>query len=365
MAEGLEQYIAVIKVIGVGGAGNNAINRMIEEGMTGVEFIAINTDVQDLLSCDADVLIEIGRDITKGLGAGSDPEIGLRSAEESREEIREAIRGSDMVFIAVGEGGGTGTGAAPIVAEISKEEGALTIGVVTTPFGFEMPGKMRQAQYGIDMIKEKVNTLIVIPNNKLVEIVDEKAPVLEAFKRADEVLMNGVLGITDLITSPGLINLDFADVRRVLSEAGSALLGVGKDSGDDRAREAARKAISSPLLEASIVGAKGVLLNVAGSSDMSLMEVKEAGEVVQDSADPDANVIFGTTIDDSLGDEVRVTVIASGIEESKSIMGPRPATPRREGIKAEREEKDRRGRRKARITEGVEEIEIPPFLTSR
>ena len=309
-----QNYLAVIKVVGVGGAGGNAVNRMIDAGLKGVEFIAINTDTQDLLMCDADVKLDIGRKLTRGLGAGANPEVGKQAAIDHTEEIEEALRGSDMVFVTAGEGGGTGTGGAPVVAKIAKELGALTVGVVTRPFTFE--GKLRssRAEDGIEELRKEVDTLIVIPNDRLLSISDRSISAPEAFKSADAVLLSGVQGITELITTPGLINLDFADVKSVMSGAGSALMGIGSARGENRATRAAELAISSPLLEASIDGAKGVLLSIAGGSDLGLFEIHEAAELVNKSAHPEANIIFGTVIDDALGDEVRVTVIAAGFE---------------------------------------------------
>src|SRR3954449_5090415 len=307
-------YLAVIKVVGVGGGGTNAVNRMIDAGLKGVEFIAINTDAQALLMSDAELKLDIGHDVTRGLGAGSDPDIGRQAAEDHRAEIEAALQGADMVFITSGEGGGTGTGGSPVVAEIAKGIGALTIGVVTRPFAFEGRRRAVQAEQGIQKLKEKVDTLIVIPNDRLLTISNEKTSVLNAFKMADEVLLQGVQGITDLITTPGLINTDFADVKMIMSNAGSALMGIGYGSGDGRALSAARSAISSPLLEASIEGARGILLTIAGGSDRGLFEVNEAAEVIHSVAHPDANIIFGTVIDDEMGDEVRVTVIAAGFD---------------------------------------------------
>ncbi len=311
-----QNYLAVIKVVGIGGGGVNAVNRMIEAGLKGVEFIAVNTDAQALLMSDADVKLDIGRELTRGLGAGSDPEVGQKAAEEHRDEIEEIIKGADMVFVTAGEGGGTGTGGAPIVAEIAKGLGALTIGVVTRPFSFEGRRRAMQAENGVGRLRQAVDTLIVIPNDRLLEISDEDTSVMAAFRLADDVLLQGVQGITDLITTPGLINTDFADVSTVMRDAGSALLGVGKARGEDRALEAARMAISSPLLESSIDGARGVLMTVAGGSDLGLHEVNQAAETVTQAADPDANIIFGTVIDDALGDEVKVTVIAAGFRDA-------------------------------------------------
>jgi len=314
MAGSPQNYLAVIKVVGVGGGGVNAVNRMIDAGLKGVEFIAVNTDAQALLMSDADVKLDIGREITRGLGAGSDPEIGKAAAESHSEEIEEALKGADMVFITAGKGGGTGTGAAPVIAQIAKGLGALTIGVVTRPFAFEGKRRSTQAETGIKTLKEKVDTLIVIPNDRLLTVSNDKTSVLNAFKMADEVLLQGVQGITDLITTPGLINTDFADVKMIMSDAGSALMGIGYGSGEGRALAAARAAISSPLLEASIEGARGILLTIAGGSDLGLFEVNEAAEIIHGVAHADANIIFGTVIDDSMGDEVRVTVIAAGFD---------------------------------------------------
>jgi cell division protein FtsZ len=309
-----QNYLAVIKVAGVGGGGGNAVNRMIDAGLKGVEFVAVNTDAQALLISDADVKLDIGRQLTRGLGAGSDPEVGRQAAEDHRDEIEEVLKGADMVFITAGEGGGTGTGGAPIVAEIARGLGALTIAIVTRPFSFEGRRRSVQADAGLQRLREKVDTLIVIPNDRLLDVADEKSSLLSAFKMADDVLLQGVQGITDLITTPGLINTDFADVRMIMQDAGTALMGVGQASGEGRALNSARAAISSALLEASIEGARGLLLNVAGPSDLGLFEVNEAAEVVKETAHPDANIIFGATIDDSLGDEVRITVIAAGFD---------------------------------------------------
>jgi cell division protein FtsZ len=319
-----QNYLAVIKVVGIGGGGVNAINRMIEVGLKGVEFIAINTDAQALLMSDADVKLDVGRELTRGLGAGADPDVGRKAAEDHAEEIEEVIKGADMVFVTAGEGGGTGTGGAPVVARIARALGALTIGVVTRPFTFEGRRRAAQAETGIAQLREEVDTLIVIPNDRLLSISAPGATVLDAFKSADQVLLSGVQGITDLITTPGLINLDFADVKSVMSEAGSALMGIGSARGDDRAVAAAEMAISSPLLEASIDGARGVLLSISGGSDLGLFEINEAAQLVSEAAHQDANIIFGAVIDDALGDEVRVTVIAAGFD------GGQPAK-RREG----------------------------------
>jgi cell division protein FtsZ len=312
-----QNYLAVIKVVGIGGGGVNAVNRMIEEGLKGVEFIAINTDAQALLMSDADVKLDVGRELTRGLGAGANPDVGARAAEDHREEIEEVLKGADMVFVTAGEGGGTGTGGAPVVANVARSLGALTIGVVTRPFGFEGKRRAVQAETGIERLRAEVDTLIVIPNDRLLSISDRSVSVLDAFKAADQVLLSGVQGITDLITTPGLINLDFADVKSVMSGAGSALMGIGSSRGDDRAVAAAEMAISSPLLEASIDGAHGVLLSIQGGSDLGLFEINEAAQLVANSAAVDANIIFGAVIDDALGDEVRVTVIAAGFDEAR------------------------------------------------
>ena len=313
-----QNYLAVIKVVGIGGGGVNAVNRMIEEGLKGVEFIAINTDAQALLMSDADVKLDVGRELTRGLGAGANPEVGCKAAQDHREEIEEVIKGADMVFVTAGEGGGTGTGGAPVVASVARSLGALTIGVVTRPFGFEGKRRIVQAEAGIEKLRGEVDTLIVIPNDRLLSISDRQVSVLDAFKQADQVLLSGVQGITDLITTPGLINLDFADVKSVMSGAGSALMGTGSSRGDDRAVAAAEMAISSPLLEASIDGARGVLLSIQGGSDLGLFEINEAAQLVSNSAAVDANIIFGAVIDDALGDEVRVTVIAAGFDEERA-----------------------------------------------
>jgi cell division protein FtsZ len=319
-----QNYLAVIKVVGIGGGGVNAVNRMIDVGLKGVEFIAINTDAQALLMSDADVKLDIGRKLTRGLGAGAAPEIGRQAALDHIDEIEEVLRGADMVFVTAGEGGGTGTGGAPIVAKVAKDLGALTVGVVTKPFTFEGKRRTAQAEEGIENLRSEVDTLIVIPNDRLLAISDRSISALEAFKTADQVLLSGVQGITDLITTPGLINLDFADVKSVMAGAGSALMGIGSARGEARSIRAAELAISSPLLEASIDGAHGVLLSIAGGSDLGLFEISEAAELVAKSAHPDANIIYGTVIDDALGDEVRVTVIAAGFAggEPKRVLMP-------------------------------------------
>ena len=316
-----QNYLAVIKVVGVGGGGVNAVNRMIDAGLKGVEFIAANTDAQALLMSDADEKLDIGRDLTRGLGAGSDPEIGKQAAEEHIDEIRESLAGADMVFITAGKGGGTGTGAAPVIAEVAKSQGALTIGVVTRPFAFEGRRRSVQAEQGIQKLKEKVDTLIVIPNDRLLSVATNDTSVLNAFKLADEILLQGVQGITDLITTPGLINTDFADVRTIMTDAGSALMGIGNGQGEGRAVAAARAAISSPLLEASIENARGILLNISGGPDLGLLEVNEAAEIIHGVAHQDANIIFGAVIDDEMGDDVRVTVIAAGFDRWDDTSG--------------------------------------------
>lgn len=330
-----QNYLAVIKVVGIGGGGVNAINRMIEFGLKGVEFIAVNTDAQALLMSDADVKLDIGRELTRGLGAGSEPEIGAKACEEHRDEIEEVLKGADMVFVTCGEGGGTGTGGAPVIAEVAKGLGALTIGVVTKPFNFEGKRRATQAEKGVEDLRSAVDTLIVIPNDRLLEISDTDTSMLQAFRLADDVLLQGVQGITDLIVTPGLINTDFADVSTVMRDAGSALMGIGKARGDSRALEAARMAISSPLLEASIEGARSLLLLIAGGSDLGLFEVNEAAEEVASAADDDANIIFGAVIDDSLGDEVKITVIAAGFSETTND-GPAYDLGRRRGAGDER-----------------------------
>jgi cell division protein FtsZ len=328
-----QNYLAVIKVVGIGGGGVNAVNRMIEASLKGVEFIAVNTDAQALLASDADVKLDVGRELTRGLGAGSNPEVGRQAAEDHAEELEEVLKGADMVFVTAGEGGGTGTGGAPVVARIAKAQGALTIGVVTRPFAFEGRRRSSQADIGIQELKHEVDTLIIIPNDRLLQVAERTTSMLDAFRLADQVLLQGVQGITDLITIPGLINLDFADVRATMREAGTALMGIGQARGEERAVAAAKQAISSPLLEASVDGARGVLLNISGGSDLGLFEVNEAAEVIASAAHPDANIIFGAVIDDALGDEVRVTVIAAGFDRSEQaatepvpIQAARPAS---------------------------------------
>src|SRR5213078_3997709 len=323
-------YLAVIKVVGVGGGGTNAVNRMVDAGLRGVEFIATNTDAQALQMCDADIKLNIGHELTKGLGAGANPDVGQGAASESRDDIKEALKGADMVFVTAGEGGGTGTGAAPVIAEIAKNEiGALTVAVVTKPFDFEGSQRMRQAEDGIDRLREVVDTLIVIPNEKLLNIVERRTTILEAFREADNVLRQGVQGITDLITIPGLINLDFADVRTIMTDAGSALMGIGQAGGENRAVEAAKQAIASPLLEESVEGATGILLNITGGRDIGLFEINEAAEIVNSAADANSNIIFGAVLDEAQGEDVRVTVIATGFDHGgRGIRGREADRPR-------------------------------------
>lgn len=352
MSSNSNNYLAVIKVVGIGGGGVNAVNRMIELGLRGVEFIAINTDAQALLMSDADVKLDVGRELTRGLGAGADPEVGRRAAEDHQEEIEEALAGADMVFVTAGEGGGTGTGGAPVVARIAKSIGALTIGVVTKPFGFEGRRRQQQAEDGVAALKNEVDTLIVVPNDRLLEISDRGISMMEAFATADQVLLAGVQGITDLITTPGLINLDFADVKSVMQGAGSALMGIGSSRGADRAIKAAELAVASPLLEASIEGAHGVLLSIQGGSNLGIFEINDAAKLVQEAVHQEANIIFGAVIDDTLGDEVRVTVIAAGFdsgeptptpgrEESEALSSPTPASSHVNASNEPREQNDR------------------------
>jgi cell division protein FtsZ len=349
-------YLAMIKVVGVGGGGSNAVNRMIEAGLRGCEFIAVNTDAQALLMSEADQKLHIGSRSSRGLGAGADPVVGETAAAESHDEIKEALKGSDMVFITAGEGGGTGTGGAPIIAEIARDElGALTVGVVTRPFGFEGRKRAEQAQTGITNLRDKCDTLIVIPNDRLLQVVEKRTSVIEAFRMADEVLRQGVQGITDLITIPGLVNLDFADVRTIMTDAGSALMGIGEADGESRAAEAARIAVSSPLLEASVEGATGILLNITGGSDLGLFEVNEAAEVVTGAADTNANVIFGAVIDENLAGNVRVTVIATGFDRSL----------RRERRERISEEPEREPTGAERFEVPAEVLEVPSFLRRR
>ena len=353
MRDATGNYLAVIKVVGVGGGGTNAVNRMVDAGVGGVEFIAVNTDAQALLMTDADVKIHIGSKATRGLGAGADPNVGLAAAQESRDELKEALKGADMIFVTAGEGGGTGTGGAPIVAELGRELEALTVGVVTKPFAFEGRTRSTQAEQGIQNLRDRVDTLIVIENDRLLQVVEKRTPVTEAFRIADDILRQGVQGITDLITVPGIVNLDFADVRTIMRDAGSAMMGIGSASGENRAAEAARTAISSPLLEQSVDGATGILLNITGGSELGLFEVNEAAEVVTSAADGNANVIFGAVIDESLGDEVRVTVIATGFGGSK----------RRRRIESTQTQEQTNGEPVVRRPERTdEELEIPSFL---
>jgi cell division protein FtsZ len=359
-------YLAVIKVVGVGGGGTNAVNRMIDAGLRGVEFVACNTDAQALQMCDADIKINIGGEVTRGLGAGANPEVGHAAASESRDEIRDALKGADMVFVTAGEGGGTGTGAAPVIAEIAKGEiGALTVGVVTRPFSFEGSQRMRQAEDGINRLREVVDTLVVIPNDRLLGLVEKRTSILDAFRSADNVLRQGVQGITDLITIPGLINLDFADVRTVMHDAGTALMGIGQSGGETRAGEAAKQAISSPLLEDSVEGATGILLNITGGRELGLFEVNEAAEIVQQAADGDANIIFGAVIDEDMGDEIRVTVIATGFDKSRAARqaaASQPARSERQPDRGPDRDRDRpsdRGGRSERPRRGREDDRAP------
>ena len=352
-------YLAVIKVVGAGGGGTNAVSRMVDAGLKGVEFIAINTDAQQLLATDADIKLGIGQELTRGLGAGGNPEIGAGAAAESRDDIKEALKGADMVFVTAGEGGGTGTGSAPVIAEIAKEEiGALTVGVITKPFEFEGRRRMQQALDGIEKLRANVDTLIIVPNEKLLQVVERRESITDAFRKADDILRQGVQGITDLITVPGLINLDFADVRTIMADAGSALMGIGTASGESRATEAAKAAVSSPLLEETIEGATGMLLNITGGEDLGLFEVNEAAGVVVDTADKGANIIFGAVVDSSMGDEVRVTVIATGFEGFE-LLARRPAEVRRRGRRREIAP-DQREIRALEVSE--DEIDVPEFL---
>ena len=355
-------YLAVIKVVGVGGGGTNAVNRMVDAGLKGVEFIAVNTDAQALQMCDADIKLQIGEQLTRGLGAGAEPDVGLGAANESRDELKEALKGADMVFVTAGEGGGTGTGAAPVIAEVAKQEiGALTVGVVTRPFGFEGTQRKRQADEGIDRLREEVDTLIVIPNEKLLAVVERRTSILDAFKEADNVLRQGVQGITDLITIPGLINLDFADVRTIMQDAGSALMGIGEAGGENRAAEAASAAISSPLLEQSVEGATGILLNITGGADLGLFEVNEAAEIIQAATDQNSNIIFGAVVDDTLDDSVRVTVIATGFEGRKSRpLFTEDSTGRRREPRRRDVSMDESQRSSLEISD--DDIDIPSFL---
>ncbi|SDM63125.1 cell division protein FtsZ [Fictibacillus solisalsi] len=367
--------LATIKVIGVGGGGSNAVNRMIEHGVQGVEFICVNTDAQALNLSKAQIKMQIGSKLTRGLGAGANPEIGKKAAEESREQVEEALRGADMVFVTAGMGGGTGTGAAPVIAEIAKEMGALTVGVVTRPFTFEGRKRSTQAIGGISVFKEKVDTLIVIPNDRLLEIVDKNTPMLEAFREADNVLRQGVQGISDLIAVPGLINLDFADVKTIMTEKGSALMGIGIATGENRAAEAARKAISSPLLETSIDGAKGVLMNITGGANLSLYEVNEAADIVSTASDPEVNMIFGSVINEDLKDEILVTVIATGFDERENMQAMQgqaqrpkfqqqpPKSPASQS--SQREEVTNESRQAPPSQHEADTLDIPTFLRNR
>ncbi len=351
-------YLAVIKVVGVGGGGTNAVSRMVDAGLRGVEFIAANTDAQALAMSDADIKLNIGHESTKGLGAGANPDVGLAAASESRDEIKEALKGADMVFVTAGEGGGTGTGAAPVIAEIAKNEiGALTVGVVTRPFDFEGSQRGRQASEGIERLREVVDTLIVIPNEKLLAVVERRTSMLDAFREADNVLRQGVQGITDLITIPGLINLDFADVRTIMQDAGSALMGIGMASGESRCADAAKAAISSPLLEDSVEGATGILLNITGGRDLGLFEVNDAAEIIQNAADANANIIFGAVIDETMSDEVRVTVIGTGFDH-------RPGLRARSAARAGRPDRAPRisDRQRSTLEISDDDIDVPPFL---
>ena len=363
MMDASANYLAVIKVVGVGGGGTNAVNRMVDAGLRGVELIAVNTDAQALQMCDADVKIHIGSKITRGLGAGANPDIGYQAAVESKDELRDALKGADMVFVTAGKGGGTGTGAAPVIAELAKELGALTVGVVTRPFAFEGKRRSQQAAAGIIELSDKVDTLIVIPNDRLLEVVERRTSVMDAFKVADDVLRQGVQGITDLITVPGLINLDFADVRTIMKDAGSALMGIGTASGESRAVDAARAAISSPLLEASVEGARGILLNITGGPDLGLFEINEAAEIIASAADKDCNIIFGAVIDPTFGDEIRVTVVATGFDRIADAEAPvRSESVEREPVsKAPFFPADT----KPSFTVDDDVIDIPSFLRDR
>ncbi|TLS35250.1 cell division protein FtsZ [Pseudalkalibacillus caeni] len=368
------EQLAQIKVIGVGGGGSNAVNRMIEQGVQGVEFIAVNTDAQALNLAKAETKMQIGGKLTRGLGAGANPEIGKKAAEESKEQIEEALEGADMVFVTAGMGGGTGTGAAPVIAEIAKELGALTVGVVTKPFTFEGRKRSTQAIGGIATLKEKVDTLIVIPNDRLLEMVDKNTPMLEAFREADNVLRQGVQGISDLIAVPGLINLDFADVKTIMTEKGSALMGIGIATGENRASEAAKKAISSPLLETSIDGARGVLMNITGGSNLSLYEVNEAADIVSSASDENVNMIFGSVINEELKDEILVTVIATGFDENenKKKAAPRPSMQSKQQSQqapSQQQREEAPAEPSSKFGSGVQEsnetLDIPTFLRNR
>src|ERR1700728_182304 len=351
-------YLAVIKVVGVGGGGTNAVSRMVDAGLRGVEFIAANTDAQALAMCEAAVKLHIGTELTKGLGAGANPEMGFGAAAESRDDIKEVLKGADMVFVTAGEGGGTGTGAAPVIAEIAKTEiGALTVGVVTRPFEIEGANRSRQAEEGIRTLREVVDTLLVIPNERLLAVVERRTSILDAFKEADNVLRQGVQGITDLITIPGLINLDFADVRTIMTDAGTAVMGVGVASGESRAADAARAAISSPLLEEAIDGATGILLNITGGRNLGLFEVNEAAEIIQNAADRDANIIFGAVIDEQQEDDISVTVIGTGFQHRGVGVRPRSERP-----PADEDRGRRRVRERPIVDISDEDIDVPPFL---
>ncbi|PQZ59001.1 MULTISPECIES: cell division protein FtsZ [Bacillus] len=374
-----QDQLANIKVIGVGGGGNNAVNRMIEHGVQGVDFIAVNTDAQALNLSKAETKMQIGGKLTRGLGAGANPEVGKKAAEESKEQIQEALRGADMVFVTAGMGGGTGTGAAPVVAQVAKELGALTVGVVTRPFTFEGRKRATQAASGIASFKENVDTLIVIPNDRLLEIVDKNTPMLEAFREADNVLRQGVQGISDLIATPGLINLDFADVKTIMSNRGSALMGIGSGNGENRAAEAAKKAISSPLLETSIDGAQGVIMNITGGANLSLYEVQEAADIVASASDPEVNMIFGSVINEGLKDDIVVTVIATGFDDSASMQPPKPIIRPTANHSQQQQQpvaqpsKQREVKREMKREEPVvhdrhtdsDDIDIPAFLRNR
>lgn len=362
--------LANIKVIGVGGGGNNAVNRMIEHDLQGVEFIAVNTDAQALNLSKAPIKMQIGAKLTRGLGAGANPEVGKKAAEESKEQIEEALKGADMVFVTAGMGGGTGTGAAPVIAKIAKDLGALTVGVVTRPFSFEGRKRAAQASSGIATMKEAVDTLIVIPNDRLLEIVDKSTPMLEAFREADNVLRQGVQGISDLIAVPGLINLDFADVKAIMTNKGSALMGIGVASGENRAAEAAKKAISSPLLETTIDGAQGVIMNISGGTNLSLFEVQEAADIVASASDEDVNIIFGSVINEDLKDEIVVTVIATGFDENNSKRTRTTVNARQGGLSTSNQSSANEHRREEydtnRSTQSYEDVlDIPTFLRNR
>jgi cell division protein FtsZ len=364
MESGGGSYLAVIKVVGVGGGGTNAVSRMVDAGLRGVEFIAANTDAQALAMCDADVKLNVGHTSTKGLGAGANPDVGLAAASESRDDIKEALKGADMVFVTAGEGGGTGTGAAPVIAEIAKNEiGALTVGVVTRPFDFEGSQRSRQAAEGIERLREVVDTLIVIPNEKLLAVVERRTSMLDAFKEADDVLRQGIQGITDLITIPGLINLDFADVRTIMHDAGSALMGIGTAGGENRSADAAKAAISSPLLEESVDGATGILLNITGGRELGLFEVNDAAEIIQNAADANANIIFGAVIDETMGDEVRVTVIGTGFDRAGGLRSSLRTSTRRESRPGRPDRNPRiDDRQRSSLEISDDDIDVPPFL---